>query len=139
MNLNPGSQPYKIILSVKFERSTKTLKKSYKSDRETQDFIKAITSIVTQLLENPRPENSRPEPIPKGIDLQNEWEFRKLFFPIPHRSGASGEGRLMYLINPSQFIVKLVWLYTHAEFKGRPADKDLKQILQNLLQETDNE
>ena len=45
----------------------------------------------------------------------------------------------MYLINPSQFIVKLVWLYTHAEFKGRPADKDLKQILQNLLQETDNE
>lgn len=139
MSLNPGSQPYKIILSAKFERSTKTLKKSYKSDRETQNFIKAITSIVTQLLENPRPETSRPEPIPKGIDLQNEWEFRKLFFSIPHRSGASGEGRLMYLINPSQFIVKLVWLYTHAEFKGRPADKDLKQILQNLLQETDNE
>ena len=80
MSLNPGSQPYKIILSAKFERSTKTLKKSYKSDRETQNFIKAITSIVTQLLEKPRPENSRPEPIPKGINLQNEWEFRKLFF-----------------------------------------------------------
>jgi hypothetical protein len=32
-------------------------------------------------------------------------------------------------------LIKLLWLHTHEEFKGRPPDKELKQVLQEGLEE----
>ena len=139
MNSDPGSPTYRVIPSDKFARAAKVMKKSYKSSRESQAFLDCLASLVEQLIQDPRPENSQLEPIPKGVNLQDEWEFHKLFFRVPGRSGASGEGRIMYLINPITYVIKLVWLYTHAEFKGRPADKDLKQLLQDLLNEIEDQ
>jgi hypothetical protein len=139
MNSDLGSPTYRVIPSDKFTRAAKVMKKSYKSNRESQAFLDCLASLVEQLTQNPRLENSRLEPIPKGVDLQGGWEFHKLCFSVPGRSGASGEGRIMYLVNSTTNIIKLAWLYTHAEFKGRPVDRDLKQLLQDLLNETEED
>jgi len=40
----------------------------------------------------------------------------------------------MYLVNHTQYVIKLVWLYTHSEFPKRPPDKSLKQLLQELME-----
>ena len=42
----------------------------------------------------------------------------------------------MYLLNYGECLIKLVWIYTHEEFKGRPPEKDLKQMLQLVWQES---
>ena len=94
-----------------------------------------LAAIVDALTKNSRLEASRLEPIPKGVEISNDQEFRKLVFPMPGRSGASGEGRLMYLVNYNDYLIKLVWIYTHEEFASRPPEKDLKQLLQNILSE----
>ena len=65
--------------------------------------------------------------------LSEELEFRKLRFAIPDLRGASGQGRLMYLINSTQHKIILVWIYTHEEFAGRPDDKSLKVSLQDAI------
>lgn len=46
----------------------------------------------------------------------------------------------MYLVNRTQGIIKLVWLYTtHSEFEKRPPDKNLKQLLQELVESQEEE
>lgn len=137
MNSENGSPVFRVIASHKFTRTVKNLKKGYKSKRSEQEFVDCIAGIVEFLTQDPRPDSSRLEPLPKGVDILN-WEFRKLMFALPERSGASGEGRLMYLVNYGECLIKLVWIYTHEEFKGRPPEKDLKQMLQELLEEQDN-
>jgi hypothetical protein len=89
--------------------------------------------LISELTLSPKPESSRLEPIPKGVSLAEPYEFRKLTFAVPGKAGASGEGRLMYLLDEENFKMLLVWIYTHAEFKKRPPDQELKQLLQNLM------
>lgn len=125
--------------SGKFERSVKLLKKSYKSKQDAQTFVAVVTNIVQGLVIEPRPGSSRLEPWPSNL-WSDDREFRKLVFILPGRKGASGEGRLMYLIDDARQIIHLVWIYTHEEFKKRPPDKDLKGIMQELLDsESDRE
>jgi hypothetical protein len=80
----------------KFERSAKILKKSFKSKRQEQTFVDCVTAIVQSLVQEPRDPDSRLEPIPKGLNVPENGEFRKLVFQVPGKSGAAGEGRLMY-------------------------------------------
>jgi hypothetical protein len=47
--------------------------------------------------------------------------------------GASGQVRLMYLVNQNDCVIKLVWIYNHEQFAKRPADKDLKSVIQEIL------
>ena len=140
MNSETGSPPnnvgYKVIPSAKFTRNLKALKKQYKSKRAAQPFIDCIGDIVEALSQNPYPDASRLEPWP-NISYPS-WEFRKLIFSVPGRSGASGEGRLMYLVNQQRLLILLIWLYTHEDFKKRPPDKDLKTLMRELLDDIEN-
>ena len=121
--------------SSKFERSAKVLKKSFKSKHQEQAFVDCVTAIVRSLVEEPRDPDSRLEPIPKGLDLPGNCEFRKLVFQVPGKSGAAGEGRLIYWVSYESHLIKLLWIYTHEDFKGRPADQDLRQVLKDTLEE----
>ena len=135
----PGqSEPnsYRVIASGKFERSVKALKKDYKSSRDADAFLGVVTNIVHGLTLHPRPEDSRLESWPANL-RSNDWEFRKLVFTLPGRRGASGQGRLMYLLSDTLKLIKLVWIYTHEEFQKRPPDRDLKGIMQELLDAQD--
>lgn len=133
MSSETGSPAFNVIPSGKFTRTSKLLKKRYKGSIAKQDFVNCITGIVESLANNPRLSNSRLEPWPKNV-YNPDWEFRKIQFAMPGLSGASGEGRLMYLVNYNQCLLKLVWLYTHEEFEKRPSEKDLQQILRELVE-----
>jgi hypothetical protein len=129
----PGkAENYRVVPSGKFERTVKSLKKGYKSKQDAQTFVGVVTNIVQGLTITPRPDSSRLESWPSNL-RSDEWEFRKLVFILPGRKGASGEGRLMYLIDDARKLIQLIWIYTHEEFKKRPPDKDLKGIMQELL------
>lgn len=135
MNLKNGYQTYKIILSRKFQRTAKVLKRRhYKGKRSQEIFTKFISQIVKSLRDNPFPLGSEPENIPKSFKGSRELEFQKYSFTMPNSEGASGQGRLMYLVDREKYTVELVWIYTHEEFPKRPSDKDLKQVLEEIQQ-----
>lgn len=128
-----GSSKFLRVPTRSFERSLKWLIKRYKGSREKQAFIAFVFQLIDELCNEPHPSNSAFEPIPGKIALSEELEFRKLRFAIPGLRGASGQGRLMYLINSTQHKIILVWIYTHEEFEGRPDDKSLKVSLQDAI------
>jgi hypothetical protein len=134
MSLGNGFLVFEVQPTSKFERSAKVLKKSFKSKRQEQAFVDCVTAIVRSLVQEPRDPDSRLEPIPKGLDLPKNCEFRKLVFQVPGRSGAAGEGRLIYWVSYEKNLIMLLWIYTHEEFKGRPADQDLRQVLRDELE-----
>ena len=47
--------------------------------------------------------------------------------------GASGQIRLMYLVNSEMFVITPVWIYSHEQFTKRPADADLKSVIREIL------
>ncbi|MFB2921302.1 hypothetical protein [Aerosakkonema funiforme] len=121
-----GSTPFSIEDSDNFKRSFKKLAKIHGSD-----FVEVVTQILEALIEDQYPINSRNEPLPGKIDLPEECTFHKLQFKISR--GASGQIRLMYLVNPTACIIKLVWIYSHEQFAKRPADKELKSVIKEIL------
>lgn len=128
-----GSPTFSTILTTNFERSLKKLIKRYKGTRDRQACGQFIAQMLKDLCQEPRPSNSAIEPLPGKTSLPQEFEFRKLRFNMPGLKGASGQGRLMYLLNFGQSILVILWIYTHEEFEKRPEDKSLKDSLQDAL------
>jgi mRNA-degrading endonuclease YafQ of YafQ-DinJ toxin-antitoxin module len=121
-----GSTPFLIEPSENFQRSLKKLAKVHGTN-----FVDRVTKILEDLIEDPYPQNSRKEPLPGNINLPEKWTFHKLEFKVS--KGASGQIRLMYLVNTNDCLIKLMWIYTHEQFAKRPADKDLKSIIKEIL------
>ena len=121
-----GSTPFSIEASENFKRSVKNLAKVHGNR-----FIELVTEILEDLTEDQYPINSRNEPLPGKIQLTEGWTFHKLEFRIS--KGASGQIRLMYLVNTSACLIKLVWIYNHEQFAKRPADTDLKSVIKEIL------
>lgn len=124
-----GSQKFLKVPTRNFERWLKKLFKGYKGSRDKQAFQVFIAQLIDSLCVDPRPSNSAFEPIPGKLALPKELEFRKLRFAMPNLRGASGQGRLMYLIDSGHNAIVLVWIYTHEEFEGRPDEKSLTSVL----------
>lgn len=121
-----GLTPFLIETSDNFERSFKKLTKTH-----GKGLVKIITEVLENLTENPYPNNSRQEPLPGKIRLPQELTFHKLELKIT--KGASGQIRLMYLVNNSDRIIKLIWIYSHEQFAKRPADRDLQTVIKEIL------
>ncbi|WP_375469432.1 hypothetical protein [uncultured Nostoc sp.] len=92
------------------------------------DFLKCVTEVLEDLIEDQYPINSRNEPLPRKIELAEGWSFHNLKLKVS--KGASGQIRLMYLVNTTNCVIKLVWIYSHEQFDKRPTKVDLKKILQ---------
>ncbi|NEP47412.1 MAG: hypothetical protein F6K65_00575 [Moorea sp. SIO3C2] len=123
-----GSNPFSIEASEKFKRSLKKLAKVHGNS-----FVELVTQIVENLKQDPYPRNYRQEPLPKKTNLPEGWTFNKLEFTVS--KGASGQIRLMYLVNTTTSVIKLVWIYTHQKFKKRPDEKALKSVIQVILED----
>lgn len=121
-----GSTPFSIEESDNFKRSFKKLAKIHGAS-----FVELIAEVLEALIEDRFPINSRREPISRKIQLPEGWTFHKLELRIAR--GASGQIRLMYLVNTTDCVIKLVWIYSHEQFAKRPADKDLKSVIQEIL------
>ena len=121
-----GSTPFSIEQSENFKRSFKKLAKAYGAD-----FVELVAEALEDLTEDQYPRNSRSEPLPGKIQLPEGWTFHKLELRVSR--GASGQIRLMYLVNTTGCIIKLVWIYSHEQFAKRPADKEMKSVIQEIL------
>lgn len=121
-----GSTPFSIEHSDNFNRSFKKLAKVYGTG-----FIELITRTLEDLIDDQYPNNSRNEPFPSKIQLLEAWTFHKLELRVS--KGASGEIRLMYLVNEATSTIKLVWIYSHEQFAKRPADADLKSVIREII------
>lgn len=122
-----GSTPFLIDKTANFKRSFKKLAKVYGND-----FIKVVAEILENLIEEQYPKDSHQEPLPGKIKLPESWTFHKLDFK--YGKGASGQIRLMYLVNDVEFIIKPIWIYSHEQFAKRPGDKELKNVIKDVLE-----
>jgi mRNA-degrading endonuclease YafQ of YafQ-DinJ toxin-antitoxin module len=121
-----GLTPFSIEKSDNFVRSFKKLVKIH-----GKGLVEIVAETLENLTENPYPNNSRQEPLPGKIRLLPESTFHKLELRIS--KGASGQIRLMYLVNTSDRVIKLVWIYSHEQFAKRPADRDLQTVIKEIL------
>ncbi|MCD8487324.1 MAG: hypothetical protein LRZ84_11485 [Desertifilum sp.] len=121
-----GSTPFSIEESDHFKRSFKKLAKIHKAK-----FIDLIANTLEELIDNPYPNNSRNEPLPGKIQLPEGWTFHKLELWLA--KGASGQIRLMYLVNSTTYTIIPVWIYSHEQFAKRPPDGDIKSVIRELL------
>ncbi|MBD2443257.1 hypothetical protein H6G25_08620 [Dolichospermum sp. FACHB-1091] len=116
--------PFSIEESENFKRSFKKLRKVH-----GDAFVELIVEVLEDLITYPP--NSRQEPLPGKIDLPEGWTFHKL--ELRFAKGASGQIRLMYLVNSEMFVITPVWIYSHEQFTKRPADADLKSVIREIL------
>lgn len=121
-----GSTPFSIEESDSFKRSFKKLAKIHRGG-----FVALIAKVLEDLLDDPYPNHSRNEPLPGKIQLPEGWTFHKLEIWVA--KGASGQIRLMYLVNSTTHTIRLVWIYSHEQFSKRPADVDLKSVIRDSL------
>ena len=121
-----GSNPFSIEETENFRRSFKKLAKIHK-DR----FVELVSEILEELIEEPYPLKSRKEPLPQGLKLPEGWTFHKL--ELWFSKGASGQIRLMYLVNETAFLIKPVWIFSHEQFATRPHDQDIKSTIKEIL------
>ncbi|MEH2423994.1 MAG: hypothetical protein V7K48_24735 [Nostoc sp.] len=77
-------------------------------------MVECVTEVLEDLIEDQYPINSRNEPLPIKIELAEGWSFHELEFKVS--KGASGQLRLMYLVNTTDCVIKLVWIYSHEQF-----------------------
>lgn len=121
-----GLTPFSIEKSDNFQRSFKKLAKFHGSS-----FVELMVEIIENLTEEQYPYNSRQEPLPSKMQLTEGWTFHKL--ELRFAKGASGQIRLMYLVNVTTCTIRLVWIYSHEQFAKRPGEKDLKSVIEEIL------
>lgn len=121
-----GSNPFSIERFPQFKRSFKACAK-----KRHKDFLDWIAKIIEDLTENPYPKDSRQEALPKKARLPEGWTFHKL--AVSFANGASGQIRLMYVVDPVGCKVYLLWIYSHEDFEQRPPDKDITSALKDFL------
>ena len=121
-----GSTPFSIEESDNFKRSFKKLAKTHGAS-----FVELVAEILENLTEDQYPINSRNEPLPGKIQLPDGWTFHKLDCKVS--KGPSAQIRLMYLVNTIASVIKPVWIYSHEQFAKRAADKDLKSVINEIL------
>jgi hypothetical protein len=130
------SEHFQIRFSQKFEKTYSDLiNLRYRGDSSSaQDFLELVESFIKLLGDSPRqkPPLGHFEPFPKKT-AQQGWELWKLEFTMPHLQGSAKKGRLIYLFNSLEKEVILVWIYTHAEFKKRPDNDVLKDVLKRIM------
>ncbi len=121
-----GSIPFLLKKSESFE---KTFRKLGKSKAYDKTFPEKIGRVLKSLPHNPYPKDSRKEPLPSKTKLPDGWTFHKLKIQVGQ--GNSGQVRLIYLVNKTLFSIRPLWLYSHEQFKRRPPDKDLREVINN--------
>ena len=120
-----GSDPFLIESNDIFEDYLQKLLKSNKSFKN--QIVETVGDYLEKLITDPYLSKSHLEPVPKSYEIREGWTFRKLAFTIG--KGASGQIRLMYLVNEQERIIRPLWVYNHEQFEKRPPDKELKNVL----------
>lgn len=134
-----GSRVYEIRLYESFDRSLDVLlKQNYKNDKKgAAAAAQVVEDTINALRVNPcvRPDDL--EPWPRTMTpppVADGFEFRKVRMTMPRSDGDARQGRLMYLFNRNSAAVDVFAVYTHKQYKGRPAEKDLEKIVKAIIE-----
>jgi len=87
---------------------------------------------MERLIDDPFPNKSRREPLPRKIQLPEGLTFHKL--ELWFSEGASGQIRLMYLVNATTYTITLLWIYSHEQYAKRPGDADISNVIREILE-----
>jgi hypothetical protein len=124
-----GSGAYRVQPGDGFERRLLEYERANcVTDALVDAFRKELLLLVQQLARGPQIPGARPEGFPKKTGVVG-WDLWKVRFGVPGLSGSAAQGRLMYLVNRSEHLVRLVWVYSHKQFEQRPSDRELKAAL----------
>jgi hypothetical protein len=121
-----GLPRFSIERTESFERSFKKLAKFYR-----KEAIEALIVGFEALSADPFPPKSRDEPLPSKVQIPEGWTFHKL--EIRLGKGASGQVRLMYLVNEGARMIKPLWIYNHEQFAKRPDDPEIRAVIRSAL------
>ena len=124
-----GLTPFLLENSPNFGRSFKKLAKA--PCNKNNNFASIIGNCLESLLLNPYPSASRDEPLPKKTQLPEGWTFHKLELRVG--KGASGQIRIMYLVNEDLKVIKPMWIYSHEQFTKRPSDQDIDGVIDEIF------
>ena len=123
---------YRIRPTAKFAESLRAIRdRHYRKPRGAGADLEALLKEVgKQLTKEPR---FYPlEPPPTGCEIPPGWEFRKAPLSMPGLRREAQHGRLMYLVDEAESVVHLAHFYTHAEFRTRPPERELLEMLTDI-------
>lgn len=119
-----------IKYSIKFESTYKRILRAHYRHRpdDAEAFEELFDTLEEVLAVDPYPPVSVGVPWP-GKFGRSDWDLCKCKFQMPGLGGASGEGRLLYLVDQQAKVVCLLWVYTHEEHRIQPPTKELRQVV----------
>jgi mRNA-degrading endonuclease RelE of RelBE toxin-antitoxin system len=123
-----GLPPFSLESSANFGRSFKKLSKAYRIN-----LVAIVGDCLENLLGNPYPSTSRDEPLPRKTKLSQGWTFHKLELRVG--KGASGQIRIMYLVNEETRVILPTWIYSHEQFSKRPSDQEIDGVIKEIFGE----
>ena len=137
MTSDPGSssdQSSTVILQspIFLKNIQQFVKKNYRRDKQNlSKFQELLLNELELMREVPRGGHGKMEPAPhQSIDEGQElWKVR---FKIPGHRGAREQCRIIYIYHPVEDWILPLIIYTHAEFAGRPPDKQLAQLIKDV-------
>lgn len=122
-----GSTPFSIEENCPpFKRSLKKLHKVH-----GQALLERIEDFLEKLIDDQCPLGSHWEPLPSDIALPKGLVFYKFEFKLS--KGASGQIRLIYLVDKDLCRIYPLWVYSHEQFTKRPPDGDLRKVIREIL------
>lgn len=108
------------------------LKQNYRRDKQNgSKFQELLLSELELIREFPRGGHGKMEPAPHH-SLEEGQELWKVRFKIPGHRGAREQCRIIYIYHGKEDWVLPLIIYTHAEFAGRPPDKQLAQLIKDV-------
>ena len=114
-----------------FAKDLKRLAKSlYKSDRQREEFLKVLFSFV-EVLERHGPSSPLldAEVMTGGLAPEGH-KLYKFYLRPPHTRGASGQMRVLALVNETDQTVDLLMAYTHADYPKQPHPREIRERIE---------
>jgi len=129
MNSAPSS--WTLRRKPSFAKDLKRLAKDlYKSDRQRQDFLRFVVSFV-EVLERCGPSCPQLDArVMTGVPAPEGCKLYKFYLRPPETRGASGEMRVLALVNEADRTIELLMAYTHADYPKQPHPEEILQRIE---------
>ncbi len=114
-----------------FLKDLKRLAKSlYKSDRQRIEFADYLSSLYLNWGATGLPVSAPPM---QGFSLPEGTRLHKVYLNPPGTRGASGEMRVLALVQEEQRRIALLMAYTHAEYESQPPKREIQRRIEEAL------
>lgn len=121
-----GLTPFSYSSKDYFAASYKKLLKTRAGENRS-----TIDSLISGLINDPFGHGCGEEPRPAKLKLAEDLQFYKLKQKIAQH--ASGQIRIMYLVNKKARTIYFLLIYSHEQFAKRPHDQEIINAVQEFF------